>query len=219
MTCRLDHLLIGARSLASCTRWASHALEVTPTPGGYHPGRGTENALLGLGDTRYLEFIAESAAAGGRSRASELLSSIDSPAFCWWAVASQDLERARSGLASLGIPCGEIVAGERETPDGERLRWRLCYPQCEDLGALLPFVIEWQQADAHPGLALTATLQLERLELSTAKPNKLVAALEALELREPALTVSEAPEQTMSVILRAGQRRTTLASPALPPVA
>ena len=219
MTCHLDHLLIGARSLADCVNWAAQALGVTATPGGHHPGRGTENVLLGLESNSYLEFIATSKVAGGRSRASELLWRLDDPAFCWWAVASHDLERARSALISRGIPCGELVAGERETTAGARLRWRLCYPQSGDFGALLPFLIEWESADAHPSMNLAAELQLERLELSTPRPDRLLAALDALELQEPALTVSEAPEQTMAVTLRAGQRRTTLAGPAQPAVA
>lgn len=219
VTCRLDHLLIGARSLSSCIDWASRALEVTATPGGHHPGRGTENALHGLGSDAYLEFIAPSTAAGGSSRARDLLSRIEHPAFCWWAVASGDLERARNGLAGLGIPCGEIVAGERQTPDGKRLRWRLCFPECEHFGALLPFVIEWQSAEAHPSRGITAGAQLEHLELSTPNPDRLHAAFAALGLDEAALRIRAAPKNALAVTLRAGQRRTTLANPALPAVA
>jgi len=219
MSSRLDHLLIGAPSLALCVEWASRALAVAAKPGGHHPGRATENALLGLGDRRYLELIAPSAAAGGSSQASELLSGLHQPGFCWWAVSSPDLEHARKALISLGIRCGEIVAGERKTTGGGHLHWRLFYPRCPELGALLPFVIEWPATDLHPAAALAANVQLERLALSTPRTKQLGAALDALKIREDALEVSEATEHSMSVTLRAGQRQTTLTSPALPAVA
>jgi len=219
MASRLDHLLIGAKSLASCIDWASQSLDVQATRGGHHPGRATENALLGLGDQRYLEFIAPSVAAGGNSRASGILSGLHHPTFCWWAISSPDLERARNALVGLDIPCSEIVAGERKTAGGEHLHWRLFYPRCEELGALLPFVIEWPSPGQHPATSLSAGAQLERLALGTLSTAKLGAALDALQLREEVLEITEATQNSMSVTLYAAQRRTTLSGPALPAVA
>jgi len=217
--CHLDHLLVGAKALESCLAWADRELGVAANPAGHHPGRGTENALLGLGEACYLELIASSETAGGESRASQLLAEIDVPQFCWWAVSSDDLELTRSQLLDIGVPCGAITRGERHTASGERLQWRLCYSQCEELGALLPFVIEWGLAGSHPARSLGKQVRLDAIELGAPAPQKLETALAAMGLRENRLHLTEAPDRRMAVTLRSGGHKALLANPAPPAVA
>jgi len=200
-------------------QWAARELGVTANPGGHHPGRGTENALLGLGEARYLALIAVSTQAGGCSRASELLAEIAWPRFCWWAVSSSDLELTRARLLDVGVPCSAIMEGERETPRRGQLRWRLCYPQWEELGGLLPFVIEWRSAGTHPALALGNEVRLDFLELGTPAPEKLRTVLAAMGLQESRLRLTKVPEPRMAVALSSGARQAVLANPAPPAVA
>src|SRR5437764_15357965 len=84
-TAGIDHVMIGAASLDEGIRAFERATGVSPARGGKHPTRGTENALVSLGNGTYLEIIAPQAAA----QPNELVTSLRAlrkPALIGWAV-------------------------------------------------------------------------------------------------------------------------------------
>src|SRR6478735_419898 len=70
--CRIDHLVVAARTLDQGVQWCEATLGVTPGAGGEHPLMGTHNRLLRIATVQYprayLEIIAIDPAAQTPSR-------------------------------------------------------------------------------------------------------------------------------------------------------
>lgn len=154
-----DHVLVAVRDLAEAGRKFETAYGLRALEGGRHPGVGTANMIVPLGDT-YLELIAVVDQEEGRrspttrriSRAVE-----DGRTFATWAVRTDNLDALREHLLAHGLELAPPVAGARERPDGVTLRWRSQMLVTPGDPSVLPFVIEWQVPPGqHPGQAPVA---------------------------------------------------------------
>ncbi len=177
MSWELDHLIVAAATLAEGAAWCEATFGVAPGPGGKHPLMGTHNRLLALGGEAfprsYLEIIAIDPEAPAPSRrrwfdlddAAMLRSLADGPRLIHWVARCTDVADECAALARAGIDRGEVLAAERDTPQG-LLRWRIAVrPDGQRLfGGALPTLIEW--GAVHPADHLPPIpLRLRALEL------------------------------------------------------
>jgi Glyoxalase-like domain len=116
--------------------------------GGSHPGRGTRNALLKLGERCYLEIIAPDPNQPQLTWHQELLT-LDEPLLVGWAVAVKDIDAYATGLRAKGVACIGPTPGSRTTPAGQTFKWKTLLLQ-DDKHGILPFHIEWAEDSAHP---------------------------------------------------------------------
>src|SRR5262252_5317822 len=87
----LDHILLGCSDLNRGIAFLEQHLGVKAMFGGVHPGRGTQNALLSLGERHYLEIIApdpkQAGTTGPQSSVERLrLRELKEPRLVTWAV-------------------------------------------------------------------------------------------------------------------------------------
>jgi hypothetical protein len=145
---RIDHVVYGVRDLdaAAARLWRDHGLG--SAAGGRHPGQGTANRIVPLGDS-YIELMAvvepaetlestfgrwvEVAVAGG----DQLIG---------WGMATDDLDGVASRLDLT------VASGSRDRPDGAVLTWRMAGIEKTMADPSLPFFITWDvPPELHPG--------------------------------------------------------------------
>lgn len=180
----LDHLLIGAATLESGIGWLEERTGVRATAGGSHPGLGTWNALASLGPRQYIEIIApDPAQPGVETFYVPGLRDFEGPRVVTWAARGASLA---SGFAS-GLPaalsCEPSRPGTRVRADGKRLAWTLAFPRHRtegNFGGALPFFIEWESLEDHPGRSTPPGLTLRSLSIQHPKSESLTRALASL---------------------------------------
>ncbi|MEZ5595836.1 MAG: VOC family protein [Pseudomonadales bacterium] len=170
----IDHFMYGVPDLNSGLRWAREAFGVQPAIGGSHPGLGTCNALLSLGDT-YLELIAPDPDQPRADNLGGRLASLSSGALITWAVRA-DLDEAKRQLDAAGIGMAGPVPTARTTPDGHRLDWLLGFPRGHAFGVLMPFFIDWLDC-LHPGATNPVGGSLRRFVVRTPQAPRLRSTL------------------------------------------
>ena len=179
--CELDHLVVVAGSREAGTAWVEAALGVPLQVGGEHDRMGTHNALLRLGDDRYLEVLAVNPRAPSPDRPRwfglDRIAPDSPPRLATWVARSGDIT---SAAAASTMRLGDIEAMSRGdfswliavSPDGKA-----------HFGGMLPALIEW--TGAHPARSLDDRgCSLAGLEAFHPSPLALVTALQSLGLRD-----------------------------------
>ena len=134
----LDHFVIGIDSLDAGYRWATETLAIGLQAGGSHSGRGTRNALAGLGSSSYLEVLARDPA---QCPTPTLNLPADEPKLLHWCIRSSELEKIEERATALGLGSLGISDWTRQTPAGDTLRWKLLFLGGVSDAAALPFFI------------------------------------------------------------------------------
>jgi hypothetical protein len=161
----LDHVLIAVTDLAAAAREIHDRYGLVSVEGGRHPGWGTANRIVPLGDA-YLELIAVVDEAEAAQSPFGGWVSAEQPTpirLLGWAVRTQDLDAVARRLA---LPIG---TGSRAGRDRTLLTWRFAGVDQAIAEPSLPFFIEWGHGTPFPGRAPAAHREgrfgVARLEL------------------------------------------------------
>ena len=147
---RMDHLVYGVPELTDGVAALEAKTGVRADFGGQHPGRGTRNALLSLGDRRYLEIIALDPSQGEAAHFfARELEALSQPKLIAWAVAVDSVTEIARRAKAAGIETVGPLQGSRAQSDGRLLTWKTLRIAAASLWGL-PFFIEWESGAAHP---------------------------------------------------------------------
>jgi len=179
----LDHILLGCNDLDGGIGFVEQRTGVRAAIGGVHPGRGTRNALLSLGERRYLEIIAPD------PEQSEIpdtygLRRLEEPRLVAWAAHPNDIKSLASRLAQAGIQAQGPTPGSRKRPDGRLLQWKTLNLE-DTAGGLLPFFIEWSADSLHPSADSPQGCTLVKFEALAPQPEALAKIAKQLDLDLP----------------------------------
>jgi hypothetical protein len=148
--------------------------------------------VLGLGPRTYLEIIAPDPMQPEPSEPRPYgVEGITRGQLVGWALACEDIEGAVERARSRGFDPGEVVDGQRVSPTGALLQWRVT-GNAQTAG-LVPFLINWGDT-SHPAVDAAPGLVLFSMHLEHPEPRLLATALEAvgadvdiIQASEPAL--------------------------------
>ena len=144
----LDHIILGCNDLDLGMDLVEQNTGVRPAIGGVHPGRGTRNALLSLGERRYLEVIAPDPAQQKIVHFPQIRQ-MKEPRLIGWAVHPPDIAATAKLLRDNQIAFQGPDGGSRKRPDGRVLNWKTIN-LADDRHGILPFFIEWSADSVHP---------------------------------------------------------------------
>jgi len=165
----VDHLVFGARDLASAIDSFERATGIRAEAGGAHLGLGTRNALVGLGES-YLELIGpdpdQAAPVGQRPFGIDHLDGSRFVAFAIRPDVDESIDQLAERLGQAGFDPGPIVGMSRRRPDGVELSWRLTLPQLDSTPEI-PFLIDWGET---PNPSDTIVPQADLGELAVMTP-------------------------------------------------
>lgn len=145
----IDHLILGINNLEKgCTDFENLS-GVRPEFSGEHPNWGTHNALLSL-DQSYLEVIAPQPMHELAESPFKVIKDQHQLSLIGWAIQTTDLDALVHLMDQTGLVHSEKLAGSRNTPSGETLRWESVFLLNENGASINPFFIQWENSALHP---------------------------------------------------------------------
>jgi hypothetical protein len=196
---RVDHIILATPNVESTSEELARTLGVRADRGGRHAAWGTQNALIALGDSSYLEIFGPDPAQTGHHQRPFGLDQLRVPRLATWSATVPNLEELVSRARSHGIDLGSIQPRSRTRPDGVELKWTMTDPLAPRCDGIVPFFIDWG-GTLHP--ASTSVRGGELLELRATHPdaNEVRAILEVLDLDLP---VEAGPAPQLIATIRA----------------
>lgn len=193
----VDHLLLGVPVLEEGIAWLAEKTGVQAVAGGRHPGLGTHNALLSLGNKQYLEIIAPDPTQTSLAPQFAFLELATTPRLLTWAARTNNIEALATQAHLANFEMQGPRDGSRTRPDGTMLTWKTLFMRSE-YSLLMPFFIEWGVASLHPSVDAPTGCSLQAFHLLSPVPQRFRAALRKLGIEA---TPQQAPQMGFQAIL------------------
>ena len=205
----LDHILLGSNDLQRGIDLVEQHTGVRAAFGGVHPGRGTRNALLSLGERRYLEIIApDPLQSSADNPLVRQLRTSKEPRLITWAAHPGNLSEFARKLLAAGIGFEGPTPGSRNRPDGRLLQWQTLN-LADDSSGLLPFFIEWAPDSVHPSADAPQGCSIANFSAKVPDTAAFVAKLQQLNLD---LSVHAGPIPKLRAMLNGSKGKLGLSS-------
>ncbi len=186
----IDHLIYAVPDVEAACEELERDWGMRPAPGGKHTGRGTHNALLDLGDERYLEVIGPDPEQPEPPAPRPFgIDGLVVPRLVTWAAKAPAIDERVARARRRGFDPGPVVSMSRKRPDGEEISWKLTAFDGPAGGGLVPFLIDWG-ATGHPTATLAAGCRLVAFRAEHPQPDAVAQLLAALDLE---LDLQEGP--------------------------
>lgn len=196
---KIDHFVYCVPDLEAAMESFEKMTGCQPVFGGYHTTQGTKNALVNLGYQCYLEFLAidkeNKKITNNRWMGIDL---IEKPTMTRWALKSSVIELESEILKEYNSDLSQVAGGQRKTPNGKMLKWKLTMPLFKPKVELIPFLIDWQNSDVHPTDNLPNECEFVGLEFRTPHPQLLSNIFEQFSFDAKVIKAKE-PEIKLSI--------------------
>lgn len=210
----IDHIVIGARTLAEGAAFVEAHLGVSPQAGGQHLGIGTHNLVLGLGAACYLEVIAPDPAQPSPAHPRPF--DLDDPGLATMLAAGPRLiawVARTTALDAVVTRLGSSHAGEIRPWSRGTLSWRMALPpQRQDMQNLIPALIQWDDGKGAAPRLTDSGCRLLALEAEHPEPGILRASLGQRGLEEVVRVKASPHPRLLARLSRPDGRETVLAS-------
>lgn len=196
---KIDHLVFATPNLAAGVEQVEKLLGVKAVSGGQHPGAGTRNALIRLGELTYLEIIGPDPNQAKPTLSRRFgIDDLKSSRLVTWAAKSTDLDALVRNSKQHGVDLGQVQAGSRRRPDGVLLSWRLTVSPTLNADGIVPFFIDWG-ATPHPASSLPKGCTLISLRAEHPNADRVRAEFSSLGLN---LRVDARPASALIAVVR-----------------
>lgn len=161
----VDHLIFaaGPDGLTAETSRLADELGTTFKNGGVHPRFGTQNHIIPLADSRYIEVVevldhpaADKAAFGQAVRSRSEMGG----GWLGWAISVDDLAPLEQRLERSAVP------GSRHFPDGRRLEWIQIGVRGLMADPQLPYFLQWKSDESVLPSALHGDCRVTEIQIA-----------------------------------------------------
>lgn len=202
----LDHVILGCDDLDRGIDFVEKHTGVRAAFGGVHPGRGTRNALLSLGERKYLEIMAPDPAQQVTLQIPRLRE-LKEPRIVGWAVHPADVNRLAVRFREASVAFKDPQPGSRQRPDGKVLHWK-SFTLIDDRNGLLPFFIEWSADSLHPSADAPKGCRLEHFAAVSPRPDDLAKQVAILQI-DLSISSGEKPALQATIVGPQGELTAT----------
>jgi len=186
VTTQIDHVIWAVPDLDRGVELFREMSGVNPIVGGVHPGRGTRNSLVSAGENMYLEIIAPDPAQLPLDPAenpvqafASVISTMANPEVDMFAFSATNLETIAERARELGLNIVGPSPGQRETPDGDLVRWSHLDFIGHGFGQFVPFALNWLDS-THPSTTSPAGAVIESITVEHPRAEELRRIYEGL---------------------------------------